>query len=210
MEPRTQAPGVGVRAKVTPGSLVKARPPPPRRPPWERRPSRSGGERYRKRKPVTRPSWHEGGAARPLPSPQASWEHEQPQGCPGCRGLGLPPPVDQEGPARVLPASPSSSRGLASQTAPAWRPETTRRKEALQCALPRQGRAQISGGVGGGCPAHTGRAACLCGGLWGTLPQPFTMRPASTVGTSVSLLPSPTPNSCSFPELSRLGEEGRG
>lgn len=47
-------------------------------------------------------------------------------------------------------------------------------------------------------------------------PQPFTMRPASTVGTRVSLLPSPTPNSCSFPELSRLvgwggeGEEGRG
>lgn len=31
------------------------------------------------------------------------------------------------------------------------------------------------------------------------------MRPASTVGTKVSLLPSPTPNSCSFPELSRLG-----
>lgn len=36
-------------------------------------------------------------------------------------------------------------------------------------------------------------------------PQSFTMRPASTVGTSVNLLPSPTPNSCSFPELSRLG-----
>lgn len=35
--------------------------------------------------------------------------------------------------------------------------------------------------------------------------QSFTMRPASTVGTSVNLLPSPTPNSCSFPELSRLG-----
>lgn len=31
------------------------------------------------------------------------------------------------------------------------------------------------------------------------------MRPASTVGTNVSLLPSPTPNSSSFPELSRLG-----
>lgn len=42
-------------------------------------------------------------------------------------------------------------------------------------------------------------------GLQGTRPQSFTMRPASTVGTSVSLLPSPTPNSCSFPELSRLG-----
>lgn len=42
-------------------------------------------------------------------------------------------------------------------------------------------------------------------------PQPFTMRPASTVGTRVSLLPSPTPNSCSFPELSRLvGGGGRG
>lgn len=167
MEPRPQAPGVGVRAKVTPGSLVKARPPPPRRPPWERRPSRSGGEQYRKRKPVTRPSWHEGGAARPLPSPQASWEHEQPQGCPGCRGLGLPPPVDQEGPARVLPASPSSSRGLASQTAPAWRPETTRRKEALQCALPRQGRAQISGGGGAqltreGLPACVGASGAHC------------------------------------------------
>lgn len=42
-------------------------------------------------------------------------------------------------------------------------------------------------------------------------PKPFTMRPASTVGTRVSLLPSPTPNSCSFPELSRLvgGEGGR-
>lgn len=48
-------------------------------------------------------------------------------------------------------------------------------------------------------------AARLCQSPWGTLPQPFTMRPASTVGTSVSLLPSPTPNSCSFPELSRLG-----
>lgn len=59
-----------------------------------------------------------------------------------------------------------------------------------------------------------------CAGSWherelpahvGTLPKPFTMRPASTVGTRVSLLPSPTPNSCSFPELSRLGgrkEEG--
>lgn len=35
------------------------------------------------------------------------------------------------------------------------------------------------------------------------------MRPASTVGTRVSLLPSPTPNSCSFPELSRLGGGGR-
>lgn len=48
-------------------------------------------------------------------------------------------------------------------------------------------------------------AARLRQSLWGTVPQPFTMRPASTVGTSVSLLPSPTPNSCSFPELSRLG-----
>lgn len=46
----------------------------------------------------------------------------------------------------------------------------------------------------------------VCGGLGGhAAPWPFTMRPASTVGTKVSLLPSPTPNSCSFPELSRLG-----
>ena len=49
-----------------------------------------------------------------------------------------------------------------------------------------------------------GRGLPANAGLRGSLPQPFTMRPASTVGTSVSLLPSPTPNSCSFPELSRL------
>ena len=50
----------------------------------------------------------------------------------------------------------------------------------------------------GGCPPKLGP------------PQPFTMRPASTVGTRVSLLPSPTPNSCSFPELSRLVGVGGG
>lgn len=78
------------------------------------------------------------------------------------------------------------------------------------------------GGVGwGGQPCRDG-VPCQCwgvcsqgrglpanAGLRGSLPQPFTMRPASTVGTSVSLLPSPTPNSCSFPELSRLRGGGR-
>lgn len=39
--------------------------------------------------------------------------------------------------------------------------------------------------------------------------RPLTIKPASTVGTSVSLLPSTTPRSCSFPELSRLWGERR-
>lgn len=59
------------------GRLVKARPPPPWWPLWERRLSRSGGECWGwggggRGSWVTRPSWHEDGAAGPLPSPQAS------------------------------------------------------------------------------------------------------------------------------------------
>ena len=69
---------------------------------------------------------------------------------------------------------------------------------------PLAGRAALAGRVLGSELSGEG-AARLCQSLRGTVPQPFTMRPASTVGTSVSLLPSPTPNSCSFPELSRLG-----
>ena len=78
------------------------------------------------------------------------------------------------------------------------------------------------GGVGWGVQPCREGVLCQCwglcsqgkglpanAGLRGSLPQPFTMRPASTVGTSVSLLPSPTPNSCSFPELSRLKGGGR-
>lgn len=44
---------------------------------------------------VTRPSWHEGGAARPLPFPQASWEHKQPQSSP--EWLGTPPVAPRGG-----------------------------------------------------------------------------------------------------------------
>ena len=53
-----------------------------------------------------------------------------------------------------------------------------------------------------GCLARIGTRGGDMGGDMGAL----TIRPASTVGTSVSLLPSTTPRSCSFPELRRLRE----
>lgn len=141
--PGDPGPGVGAWAKVTPsGRLVKAQPPPPWQPPWERRPSRSGGECWgggwvgrRKRKlgdQATR-AGKLGGA--PPPSPRVSREHRQPQAL----ALGW------EGPARVLPVSQSSSPGPASQTALALRPATANREAALSVRLGQRARAPGQG-----------------------------------------------------------------
>lgn len=96
-----------------------------------------------------------------------------------------------------------------------------------RCAGGEQGLTCVSVRLSSACMTDcSGREAWDCKergegrecGLWGTAgnpppthtkarvaASPFTMSPASTVGTSVNLLPFPTPNSRSCPELSRLG-----
>lgn len=68
-------------------------------------------------------------------------------------------------------------------------------------AMGKQRRVPGLGAAGTSCMGRLSRIGAR-GGHTGAL----TIRPASTVGTSVSLLPSTTPRSCSFPELRRLRE----
>lgn len=116
---------------------------------------------------MTRPRCQEGGAAK-VPSPQASWEHKQPQALQRGLALGLLP-TGLGGTAHISPGSLSSSPGPASQTVLALRPETTKRGRGGEQTLSVHsgpgtwaGRALLGGEVGSGVAALESKGAQTC------------------------------------------------
>lgn len=168
---------------------------------WGRQGGRGSG--------VTRPSWHRGGAC--TPPPRATREAQTIRGSPrvsprAARSLGVATACSPPGlGGRVVGAYLGlgqtfqglhnrllGPRGLGLQR--------EGRRAPSVWAEPGAGGLRVRGGRASR-EGQDGREVAAAPGA----PLTFTMRPASTVGTSVNLLPSPTPNSCSFPELSRLG-----